>query len=476
VKRLGLRAKFILLTSSALAVAFALIAFILVRSTSDSLRTSLTNESRSFATLSTDPIGSAFVLYQDSGRVRILQQIQKFTDLDSNITNVSVVDTTGKVLFSQNEGQPATVSTSQAESFKSVYINTKGGTPQRIISPYIDNTGGHRYSVVYEISSRTIQRSVRRAITYILVISLLSLVLTAVLLYLAVNNFLLRPIQLLSIASLAISRGDLERKIEVMSRDEVADLASAVRTMADSLRANITKLKEVDQLKSEFMMIASHNLRTPLTIIQGYLETMASYPLTPEVAKLVEIISANSERLHILSEDILTISQIEANHQLSADKQPVDLTAVLKAMGDEFTILAKEKGVSFAAQLPPESYKVKAAVTYLRSAIWNIMDNALKFTAKDGHVTLSLTKNGDFALISIADTGIGIAPDEIPKLFTKFHRATSTLQYEYEGVGIGLYITKLVVTQFGGDVSVASTLGKGTTFTIRLPILSQQTS
>ena len=246
--------------------------------------------------------------------------------------------------------------------------------------------------------------------------------------------------------------------------------------MADSLRANITKLKEVDQLKSEFMMIASHNLRTPLTIIQGYLETMASYPLTPEVAKLVEIISANSERLHILSEDILTISQIEANHQLSADKQPVDLTAVLKAMGDEFTILAKEKGVSFAAQLPPESYKVKAAVTYLRSAIWNIMDNALKFTAKDGHVTLSLTKNGDFALISIADTGIGIAPDEIPKLFTKFHRATGTLEYNYEGVGIGLYITKLVVTQFGGDVSVASTLGKGTTFTIRLPILSQQTS
>ena len=176
-----------------------------------------------------------------------------------------------------------------------------------------------------------------------------------------------------------------------------------------------------------------------------------------------------------MEEDILKISQIEANHQLSADKQPVNLTSALKTIADEFTILAKEKNISFAAQLPPEEYKVSGALTYLRSAIWNLMDNALKFTKKDGHVTLSLTKNGNFAVISIADTGIGIAPDEIPKLFTKFHRATSTLQYDYEGVGIGLYITKLVITQFGGDVSVASTLGKGSTFTIRLPLSGDQT-
>jgi two-component system phosphate regulon sensor histidine kinase PhoR len=107
---------------------------------------------------------------------------------------------------------------------------------------------------------------------------------------------------------------------------------------------------------------------------------------------------------------------------------------------------------------------------HLRSAIYNLLDNALKFTAEQGQIELSLAHVADAIQIVTKDNGVGIAPEEINKLFTKFHRGTSTLNYNYEGTGIGLYLTKLIITEHGGTIAVQSELGKGSTFTITLPL------
>ncbi len=476
MKRVGLRAKFIFLISVVLTLIFAVIAVILVRFTTANQRTNLTNASKAFASLATDPIGAAYVLYKDSGRVRILQQIEKFTDLDKNISNVAVVDNTGKVLFNQRESSLVNVPEKTASSFEPVYQTANNAAPMRIISPYLENFGAHRYSVVYDISSKTIDEAISRVASYTLISALCALFITALLIYLAIDRFFLLPMQKLSTTALLVSKGDLDKEISIERNDEISDLASSVNTMADSLKDNINKLKEVDKLKTEFMMIASHNLRTPLTIIRGYLETIAQFKLDPEVAKLVEIISANSERLHILAEDILTISQIEANEKLSFDGEPVDLTALVRSISNEFIVLAKEKDIALAIDLPQRSINVNGAATHIRSAIWNVLDNALKFTRKGGQISLSLATDVGNAAISVKDSGIGISPEEMPKLFTKFHRGTSTLDYNYEGVGIGLYISQLIIKQHGGLITASSKLGYGSLFVIKLPQVPVQAS
>jgi signal transduction histidine kinase len=112
---------------------------------------------------------------------------------------------------------------------------------------------------------------------------------------------------------------------------------------------------------------------------------------------------------------------------------------------------------------------------HVRSAIWNLIDNAIKFTPEGGEVLLKVSETDGMVAISVADNGIGISQEEMPKLFTKFHRATSVTVYDYEGTGIGLYASKIIVEEQGGKISVTSEEGKGSTFTIYLPIASDKT-
>jgi signal transduction histidine kinase len=107
----------------------------------------------------------------------------------------------------------------------------------------------------------------------------------------------------------------------------------------------------------------------------------------------------------------------------------------------------------------------------MRSALGNILDNAIKFNKEDGAVTVRASAADGALTFVVADTGIGIRPEEMPKLFTKFHRGTSTLNYDYEGAGIGLYLTKLIIDKHGGRIDVESQTGKGATFTVHLPVM-----
>ena len=134
----------------------------------------------------------------------------------------------------------------------------------------------------------------------------------------------------------------------------------------------------------------------------------------------------------------------------------------------ETQILARTKNDKFVANLPAENIKIKANVDRLQSAIRNLISNAIKYT-DNGTVTLSAAQNGDKVEIKITDTGIGIVSSEVSKLFTEFHRADDLLTSEYEGEGIGLYITKLIVDEHKGKIDVTSEPKKGSTFTITLP-------
>lgn len=451
---------------------FGLITFLVVRLNSSTLKSNLLNDSKTFAALATEPIGKTFLTYKDSGRIRINDNIYKFTNLDTNVTNVLIVNTEGKVEFSQKDSKIKMIPQDQAASFEPVYIYNKKHDLVQVVSPFFEDFGSHRYSMVYEITSAKVQASIKQFVVSIFLFVALALVVSVTLTYYLINRMFIDPIRRVSRQAMAISAGQLDQQIEVDRDDEISDLAKSVNAMAQSLKDDIAKLRETDRLKTEFMIIASHNLRTPLSVINGYLEQSEDLQTVDELRNAISIIAGRSKQLGVFAEDILTISSIEAGRNLPGLAE-ANLQEFMQVISDEFAPLAKQANIRFSSTIDKDDIRVKISPAHFRSAIWNLLDNALKFNSKGGSVELTVKKESKHALIVVKDSGIGISEEEIPKLFTKFHRGTDVLNSKYEGTGIGLYATKLVIDKHGGEVSVESKIGLGSTFTISLPIVEQ---
>lgn len=466
-RRLGIRARFLLLLICLLVTVFAAVTYVIVQQNTNTLRKNLVSQSKSFADLATKPIGDTFLLYKDGGTIRIKQQIDRFTDLNPNINQVEIIDADGNQVFATDAKNAISVDKSQAVNLKPSYIYDKNKNLTAIVQPYIEDFGIHRYAVVYGISYESVQKSIQNTVAFILVLSIGILLLLLLVAYVLIDRLFLQPLDYVSQVALLISKGDLNRQLSLKRNDEIGDLAQAVDTMANSLKADIAKLKAVDELKNEFLIITSHNLRTPLTVIKAYVETLESMQTDEKMQKLIEPIKLSAMRLDGFAEDVLTISTFEAGRNI-LQPETTDMKPVLEKIADDFKALAKQKKLDFTANIST-SASVNLSKPHFRSALWNILDNAYKFTAEKGSVTLSaLDKDGQIH-ISVQDTGTGIPEAEIPKLFTKFHRANDVMVYNYEGTGIGLYIAKIIIEQHGGNITVESTEGQGSTFTISLP-------
>lgn len=466
----GLRARFLALLICLLMIVFGAVTYVIVHENTSTLRDNLVSQSKSFAALATKPIGDIFLLYHESGTIRIQQQIDHFTSLDPNINKVDVVDTSGKSLFSSNNQQPQKISTKAAISLDPTYIYDSKGHITTIVQPYIENFGIHRYGIAYGVSYASVDQTIRTTISFIMVISISLLLVLLIVSYVLIDRIFLQPVAYVSRMALIISRGDLSKQIQLARKDEIGDLAAAVDTMANSLKADIAKLKEVDELKNEFLIIASHNLRTPLTVIKSYIEELDNLHEGDDWRKIIDPIKTSVIRLDGFAEDLLTISTFEAGENI-LHPEPIEMKPVLAAVAEEFSVMAKEKGLHFTTSLEANGW-ASLSRSHFRNALWNLLDNAHKFTDKDGSVSLKSSISDGHFNITVTDTGTGIPPSEIPHLFTKFHRATDLLTYNYEGTGIGLYIAKLIVEKHGGTIGVESIEGRGSAFTISLPLIS----
>jgi len=469
MKYVGLRTKFLLIISVILLSVFGSITVYLVKNSTQSLRGNLLREAKAFSSLATTPIGDTFVVYKDSGTYNIQEKVQEFAALDPTIINISVVDQTGKILFTRDSKNSPHVSADQASTFDPIYQNNDQGALSQVIYPYFDASHVHSYSLVYTVSSAQIDQQVAHQALTVTMLSLFALLLTAGFTYVFIDHFILSPIHKVSEQAAAISAGNLEQQITTQGQDEIGALGTSLNSMANSLKANITKLQDLDKMKSEFMMITSHNLRTPLTIINGYIENTSMLTTVAEFKVALERIAASSKRLGTFAEDVLTISRFELG-DTDIKQEDSDITTLLKEIAGTFATSAKLQELKFSYESDAKQRLVHISSAHIRSAIWNLLDNAAKFTPKGGQVDLSLHDDGQNVLIKVSDTGIGIKASELPKLFTKFHRGTSTLTYDYEGTGIGLYASKIIVVRHGGNITVESEEGKGSTFTISLPL------
>lgn len=264
--------------------------------------------------------------------------------------------------------------------------------------------------------------------------------------------------------------------VSALSYEQVSQfnvtLQQEVATATADLRQAHAKLQLDDRMKTEFIILTSHHLRTPISIFKGYISLLQETQLSVEQRKLLDAMKTGTDRLNQFTEDLLAIDSIIAGKQMVLE--PVSANVIIAPLIKEAKDRAKTKHLEFKADLALENVVINANLLRLSGAIRNILDNAFKFTEK-GQVTFSADLEGEQLKIIVTDTGIGITADELPNLFTQFHRATSNQRYnyDYEGEGIGLYLTNLVVKEHGGHITVTSELDHGSTFVITLPAKRQ---
>jgi signal transduction histidine kinase len=229
----------------------------------------------------------------------------------------------------------------------------------------------------------------------------------------------------------------------------------------------ITALRESERLKDEFVATVSHELRTPLTSIVGYSEVLLTTGELGETQRqFVEVIDRNAHRLQRLVGDLLFFAQVESR-QLQLDRERLDLRALAERALEAVRPTAEAKGlaVEFDAPHGPE---VDGDAARLEQLVDNLLSNAVKFTLEGGSVCVRIRADGPDALLAVADTGIGVPPEDVARLFRRFFRSTSASAREIPGTGLGLAIAKAIVDAHGGTIDVTSS-ERGTTFTVRLP-------
>lgn len=237
-----------------------------------------------------------------------------------------------------------------------------------------------------------------------------------------------------------------------------------------SMRREVDELRRIDEMKSSFISVVSHELRTPLTAIKGAVNLLGggmSQGISEQQMALVKIVQNNEERLARLVSDLLDMAHIQ-NSTLTVVKKPTDLKSLVEHCIGKMRMAALAKGIEIEEEIGPVSAPLDQE--RMKQAIMHLLDNALKFTPKAGKIFVSAGQEGGGAFIRIRDTGCGISPDSLGRLFTRFFQEEHPLTRKAGGTGIGLFMVKSIVELHGGQITVESTSGAGAEFLIKLPV------
>ncbi len=241
-----------------------------------------------------------------------------------------------------------------------------------------------------------------------------------------------------------------------------------------SLTMEVQKLRELDRMKSEFVHTVSHELKTPLTAILGGAEVLQLErdSFTDDQREMLDIIDQGGRRLHALITDLLDLSRLESG-RVGIEREETELGPALTEAAQN--VRHKNPKCTLTIDIDPALPKVMADGDKLKQVFENLVGNALKYSPDGGEVRARLAVEGDNVRFAVTDQGIGIAPEHISQLFEKFFRVDSSTTAKIEGTGLGLTIVKHIVELHGGEVTVESVLGKGSTFGFRIPLVAPAT-
>lgn len=237
---------------------------------------------------------------------------------------------------------------------------------------------------------------------------------------------------------------------------------------------DITELRRLENLRRDFVSNVSHELKTPLASIQAFTSTLLDGALEDENVNrtFLERIDEQSDRLHALIQDMLSLQKIETGHE-AFEVGPVDIAGVVWQLVELHSPRAESQQVTVSVEGVQPAPQVLADTEALRTMLENLIDNAIKYTPAHGEVSVRWVTENGFAVVAVADTGVGIPRDQQERVFERFFRVDKARSREVGGTGLGLSIVKHLAQVFGGSVSLGSSPGRGSTFTLRLPLANQ---
>jgi signal transduction histidine kinase len=265
--------------------------------------------------------------------------------------------------------------------------------------------------------------------------------------------------------------GDMDARIEHADRTDLAELATTFNQMADTINDNMEKLQAHDKLRQELVSNVSHDLRTPLAIIQGYTETLlikdAELP-EKERKQYLNNINSSTEKLTRLVGQLFEYSKLEAR-QIEPHKEPFLISELAMDIYYKYQLLAQARSIELKIDMEEGLPLVFADISLVERVIQNLMDNALKFTPEGGEITLSLRHNTKNVECTIKDNGMGISEQEQIYIFERYRKAKSATRENF-GVGLGLAIVKKILDIHDASIKVISKPNQGAAFQFALPV------
>lgn len=286
--------------------------------------------------------------------------------------------------------------------------------------------------------------------------------------------------RVLATTTTPIRGGDGEILEYLTTADDVTERVSTENALRKALKTEQNaseRLAHVDQLKSELVSTVSHELRTPIASIIGYTEVLQDKvpgELNADQRRMLDSVERSSRRLMRLVDDLLTVSQIE-DTTISLNLTNFSVSSLINAVLDGIHPIYERAGVTLQVAPFDEELRIDADFNHVFRMVTNLLSNAAKFSHKDARVNLSVSSTEKDLFIRVSDTGIGIPREDQEQLFRRFFRAHNAYENQIPGTGLGLYITSRIAQQHGGEISVESRLGQGTTFTVRLPMSHEGT-
>lgn len=310
--------------------------------------------------------------------------------------------------------------------------------------------------------------------SYILRLGIGSMALTllgAVIISLIALGFITRNLRKIIMIIRDFKNGNLKARINLKGSGELNEFAESFNDMADTIVGNIEEMKTMDNLRRELVANVSHDLRTPLSAVQGYIETilLKSETLSEEDRKkYMQTILSSTERLKRLVEELFELSKLEAR-ETKPKPEAFSVAELAQDIQQKNQLIAESKNIDLRLNFPYDLPLVYADIGMMEKVLQNLLDNAFKFTPSGGSITIRLQKQEDRVIAYVKDSGSGIKKEELKYIFERYHKGTGK-STSYDGLGLGLAIVKKILEVHNVNISVESIEGSGTTFSFEIPV------
>jgi len=339
----------------------------------------------------------------------------------------------------------------------------------KYVAVRVDDSGNTLGVVRFALPLSEVQLRIQHIYRVVLLGAIIAVVIAFTVAYF-LSRSITFPISRMQEGAQRIAKGDFSKKVNIKSKDELGELAKSLNIMAGELQQKIENLKQMDRVRTDFVANVSHELKTPLTLIKGYIETLEDRAIndTEKARKFISIIKEHANRLENIIEDLLSLSELELSKDC-LNKTEFDLKRLTYEITLSFGYALDTKRHVLSIDQQGNDFRIKADRDKIEQIIVNLIDNAIKYTNEAGQINIYIFEQQNEITITIQDNGMGIPKEDVDRVFERFYRVDKARSRELGGTGLGLGIAKHIVLAHNGQISIESEINKGTKVLVRLP-------